>query len=54
LMILAVVILSVIFIVLIFIISYLTAVLDVFKTTLWYYAYKESQLKIKDECDDDD
>lgn len=38
----ALAILWIIFILLIFILWYLTAVLEVFKTALWYYAYKES------------
>lgn len=41
LLIIAITILSTIFIWLIFALWYLTAVLDVFKTSLWYYAYQE-------------
>jgi hypothetical protein len=53
-MIVAVTILSIIFIALIFWIAYLTAVLDIFKTALWYYAYEECMKRIESEMDDDD
>lgn len=33
---------------------YLTSVLEVFKTALWYYAYEENRQKIDDEDDDDE
>lgn len=41
LLVIAITILSIIFIALILAIWYLTAVLEVFKTSLWYYAYQE-------------
>lgn len=44
-----VIILSIIFILLIVIIWYLTAVLEVFRTSVWYYAYKEGIIKLEDE-----
>jgi hypothetical protein len=53
-MIVAVTILSIIFITLIFCVSYLTAVLDVFKTALWYFAYEECKKGIESEVDDED
>lgn len=42
-----------IFIILILLIAYLTSTLDVFKTSLWYYAYIDARKKIEDEEDDD-
>lgn len=54
LMILSLSILLIIFVILIICVWYLTAVLDVFKTALWYYAYEEWKKKIDDEDDDDD
>ena len=40
-------ILSILFIIAIYILWYLTAVLEVFKTALWYFAYKEGKEKLK-------
>jgi hypothetical protein len=40
-------ILSILFIIAIYILWYLTAVLEVFKTALWYFAYKEWKEKLK-------
>jgi len=48
LLVIAITILSVIFIILILALWYLTAVLEVFKTSLWYYAYKEWRKRIED------
>lgn len=45
----AITILSLLFISLILILSYLTAVLDVFKTSIWYYAYVEWKIKLEDK-----
>jgi hypothetical protein len=42
-----------IFILLIICVWYLTAVLDVFKTSLWYYAYNEWRKKIDDDDEDE-
>lgn len=42
-------ILSILFITFILILWYLTAVLDVFKTSLWYYAYIEWKTKLEDK-----
>lgn len=53
LMIITLIILLSVFIVLILFISYLAAVLDIFKTALWYYAYEDGRKKIDDEDDDD-
>jgi hypothetical protein len=52
-MIITLIILLSVFIVLILFISYLAAVLDIFKTALWYYAYEDGRKKIDDEDDDD-
>ncbi len=49
LLILTISILSIIFIILIIIVWYLTAVLEVFKTSIWYYAYKNSINRLEDE-----
>lgn len=43
----AIIFLSIIFIVLILILWYLTAVLEIFKTSLWYFAYKMWKEKMK-------
>jgi hypothetical protein len=48
LLIIAISILSIIFIILILALWYLTAVLEVFKTSLWYYAYKECYKRLED------
>lgn len=47
LLIIAISILSIIFIILIFILWYITAVLDVFKTALWYFAYNEWKKRLE-------
>ena len=49
LLILTVTILSIIFLILIVVVWYLTAVLEVFKTSIWYYAYKEGIKRDEDE-----
>jgi hypothetical protein len=54
LMILATTILLIIFIVLILWIAYLTAVLDIFKTALWYYAYEECKKRIEEEIKEEE
>lgn len=43
-----IIILAVLFIILIAIISYLSAVLEVFTTSLWYHAWKQGKEKLKD------
>lgn len=43
----AITLLSIVFIILIFILWYLTSVLDIFRTSLWYYAYKEWKQKLE-------
>lgn len=48
----AVWIISILFIIAIYILWYLTAVLEVFKTSLWYFAYKEWKEKLKKIEDD--
>ncbi len=48
----AVWIISILFIIAIYILWYLTAVLEVFKTSLWYFAYKEWKDKLKKIEDD--
>ncbi len=48
-LILAITILSLLFIAFIIALWYLTAVLEVFKTTIWYFAYKEWIKKLDDE-----
>jgi len=48
-LILAMTILIWLFILFIFALGYLTAVLEVFKTTIWYFAYKEWKKKIEDK-----
>lgn len=45
----AITILSLLFISFILILSYLTAVLEVFKTSIWYYAYIEWKIKLEDK-----
>lgn len=52
LLILTITILSVIFIALILIIWYLTAVLEVFKTATWYFAYEDWKKYLEDEKKD--
>lgn len=49
----AITILSVLFIVFIFALWYLTAVLEVFKTSLWYYAYVEWKKVLEREKNDE-
>ncbi len=48
LLILAITIISIIFVSLILILWYLTAVLEIFKTALWYYAYLDSKKNAED------
>lgn len=43
--------LSILFIWFILFLWYLTAVLDIFTTTIWYYAYLEWKSKVKDDSD---
>lgn len=47
----AIVLLSILFIVFLFIIWYLTAVLDVFKTAVWYYAYINGRKVAEEEIE---
>jgi len=48
----AVWIISILFVIAIYILWYLTAVLEVFKTSLWYFAYKQWKEKLKKIEDD--
>ncbi len=50
----AIIIITIIFIFFILFLSYLTAVFDVFKVSIWYYAYKIGRENIKLELDDKD
>lgn len=52
LLIATVIILSIIFITLIIIIWYLTAVLEVFRTSIWYYAYIDWKPRLEEEEDE--
>jgi len=48
-LIMAIIILSVLFLFFIIVLGYLTAVLEVFTTSIWYYAYKEWKKALDDE-----
>lgn len=48
-LILAITILSILFIIFILALWYLTAVLEIFKTSIWYYAYQEWKVKLDPE-----
>jgi uncharacterized membrane protein YdfJ with MMPL/SSD domain len=45
----AITILTILFILFILALWYLTAVLEVFKTSIWYYAYIEGKNKLEEE-----
>ncbi len=45
----AITILSTLFIALILVLSYITSVLEVFKTSIWYFAYMEWKIKLEDK-----
>lgn len=50
----AIIVLVILFIFIILFLWYLTAVLDVFKTTVWYYAYKNWRIRAEREIEEDD
>lgn len=50
----AITILTILFIIFILALWYLTAVLEVFKTAIWYYAYVEWKKMLDEDKDDDD